>query len=103
LNKGLVLIRKPNKLPAETMREEYELEYGKDAVEVHKDAIMPGQKILLLDDLIATGGTCQAAGNLIEKLGGKVVECGFIVELPELKGRDKIRWPIFKIVDFEGE
>lgn len=103
LKKGVVLIRKPGKLPAETVREEYLLEYGKDAVEIHKDAILPGQRILLVDDLLATGGTANAAANLIEKLGGVIVECAFIVELPELGGRKKIRWPVFKIVDFEGE
>jgi len=104
LGKGLVLVRKPGKLPGEKVREEYELEYGKDAVEIHKDAISPGQKVLLCDDLLATGGTSLATCNLIEKLGGSVVECAFIVELPELKGREKLsRWPVFKLVDFEGE
>jgi len=103
IGKGVVLIRKPGKLPAETISEEYELEYGTDKIEIHKDAVKPGQKILLMDDLIATGGTCAAAGNLIEKLGGEVIETAFIVELPELGGRKKLRWPIYKIVDFEGE
>jgi len=104
LGKGVVLIRKPGKLPAETVREEYSLEYGSDAVEIHKDAISPGQKVLLVDDLLATGGTCNAAANLIEKLGGKIVECAFVVELPELGGRKKLsKYPVFKIVDFEGE
>ena len=103
LGKGVVLIRKPGKLPAETVREEYALEYGTDAIEIHKDAIVPGQKILLCDDLLATGGTAGAAANLIEKLGGKIVECAFIVELPELGGRKKLGRPMFKIVDFEGE
>jgi 5'-methylthioadenosine phosphorylase len=103
LNKGLVLVRKPGKLPAEAVKEEYELEYGKDAVEIHRDAIKISDKVLLVDDLIATGGTAAAACNLIEKLGGEITECAFVVELPELKGREKIKWPIFKIVDFEGE
>ncbi len=103
LNKGLVLVRKPGKLPAEKVREEYSLEYGTDAVEMHRDAIKPGQRVLIVDDLIATGGTCAAAGNLIEKLGGIVAECAFVVELPELGGRKKLRWPVFKIVNFEGE
>ncbi len=104
LHKGLVLVRKPGKLPAEKVREEYDLEYGKDAIEIHKDAISQGQKILLVDDLIATGGTAAAACNLIEKLGGKIVECAFIVELPELHGKQKLaRWPVFKLVEFEGE
>ena len=103
LGKGMVLVRKPGKLPAETIQEDYELEYGKNSVEIHKDAISLGQKVLLVDDLVASGGTCVAAGNLIEKLGGEVVECAFVVELPELGGRAKIKWPIFKIIDFEGE
>jgi len=103
LNKGIVLIRKPGKLPAETVRQDYALEYGTDAVEIHKDAISEGDKILLIDDLLATGGTACAAANLIEKLGGKIVECAFVVDLPELGGAKKLRWPIFKIVEFEGE
>jgi adenine phosphoribosyltransferase len=103
LGKGLVLVRKPGKLPAETIKAEYELEYGRDSVEIHKDAISPGQKVLLIDDLIATGGTASAACRLIEQLGGKILECAFIVELPELKGREKLIWPVFKVVDFEGE
>lgn len=103
LNKGVILIRKKGKLPSETVSEKYDLEYGQAELEIHKDAISKGQKVLLLDDLIATGGTIKAAGNLIEKLGGEIVECGFIVELPELKGRDKIKWPIYTITEFEGE
>jgi 5'-methylthioadenosine phosphorylase len=103
LNKGFILIRKKGKLPAETISEKYDLEYGTAELEIHKDAINKGQKILLLDDLIATGGTIKAAGNLIEKLGGKIVECGFIVELVELKGRSKINWPIYTITEFEGK
>ncbi|MFA5303531.1 MAG: S-methyl-5'-thioadenosine phosphorylase [Candidatus Nanoarchaeia archaeon] len=103
LNKGLVLIRKKGKLPSETISESYDLEYGKAELEIHKDSIIPWQKVLLVDDLIATGGTIKAAGNLIEKLGGTVVECLFIVELPELKGKEKIKWPIYKVIEFEGE
>ncbi|MDD5499314.1 MAG: adenine phosphoribosyltransferase [Candidatus Nanoarchaeia archaeon] len=103
LNKGVILIRKKGKLPAETIAESYNLEYGKAEIEIHKDAISKGDKVLLLDDLIATGGTIKAAGNLIEKLGGEIIECGFIVELPELKGRSKIKWPIYTITEFEGE
>ncbi len=104
LGVGFVPLRKPGKLPAATERHEYELEYGKDAIEIHKDAIQPGQKVLLIDDLLATGGTASAACTLIEKLGGRIVECAFIVELPELKGREKLaRYPVFKIVEFEGE
>ena len=103
LNKGFVLIRKPGKLPAEKIREEYSLEYGKDAVEIHKDAIKPSQKVLLIDDLLATGGTCLAAANLIERLGGEVIECAFIINLPELRGHEKLKWPLYSIVDFEGD
>ena len=104
LGVGFVPIRKPGKLPAETVKEEYELEYGKDAVEIHKDAVKKGDKVLVVDDLIATGGTIGATIKLIEKLGGKVVECCFVVELPELKGREKIQgYSIFNLVDFEGE
>lgn len=103
LDRPFVLVRKPGKLPPDTIREEYNLEYGKDAVEIHRDAISPGDNVLLVDDLIATGGTVAAAGNLIERLGGNVVECAFIVELPDLKGRLKVRWPVFSLVSFEGE
>jgi len=103
LGKGVVLIRKPGKLPSETVRQEYQLEYGTDAIEIHKDSVRPGQKILVVDDLLATGGTMNAAATLIEKLGGKIVETAFIVELPELKGKEKLKWPMFKLVSFEGE
>jgi len=104
LDAGFVPIRKKGKLPFETMQEEYDLEYGTDSVEIHKDAIQRGQKVLLIDDLIATGGTASAACNLIERLGGDIVECGFVIGLPELGGKFKLkRWPVFTIVDFEGE
>jgi 5'-methylthioadenosine phosphorylase len=105
LGTGFVPVRKKGKLPAETISEEYELEYGKDIVEIHRDSISPGQRVLLVDDLIATGGTALASCKLIEKLGGQVVECSFIVELPELKGSQKIRdyrYPVFSLVKFEG-
>lgn len=101
---SFVPIRKPGKLPAETVKEEYELEYGTDAVEIHKDAISEGQKILLIDDLLATGGTSRAAANLIEKLGGQIEEIAFIIELPDLRGREKLnKWPVFSMVKFEGD
>ena len=101
---GFVPIRKPGKLPAETLSEEYSLEYGTDKVEIHKDAISYGQRVLLVDDLIATGGTAMASANLIEKLGGKIHEIAFVIELPALRGREKLnKWPIFSIVSFEGE
>ena len=104
LNAGLVLIRKPGKLPAETISESYELEYGEDRVEIHKDAINKGQKILLIDDLLATGGTALASCRLIEKLEGIVTECCFTIELPDLKGREKLsRYNVFSLIKFEGE
>ena len=106
LGTGLVLIRKPGKLPAETISEEYNLEYGVDSIEIHKDAIFPKQKILLVDDLIATGGTALASCRLIEKLGGEIVECCFPIELPELKGREKLEQnnqKVFSLIKFEGE
>lgn len=104
LGVGFVPLRKPGKLPAETVKEEYELEYGKDAVEIHKDAISEGQRVLLIDDLIATGGTAAASVNLIEKIGGNVVECAFIVDLPDLKGKEKLKGKkVFTLVEFEGK
>ncbi|MEN9626574.1 MAG: hypothetical protein RL557_902 [archaeon] len=104
LNKGIIPIRKKGKLPYQTVSQEYDLEYGKDHIEVHSDAIKPGDRILLIDDLIATGGTAQASAQLIEKLGGKIEEIAFIIELPELKGREKLKeWPVFSVVQFEGE
>ncbi len=103
LGKGVVLIRKPGKLPRETLKEEYSLEYGTDAVEIHKDAISPGQKVLLVDDLLATGGTAGATQNLIRKLGGEIISTGFIIELPDLGGRRKLSGEVFSIVEFKGE
>lgn len=104
LGKGFVPIRKPGKLPAETVSQEYSLEYGTDKVEIHKDAISPGQNILIVDDLLATGGTCSAAAALIEKLGGKIVECAFVIDLPDLKGKEKLNnYPVFTMVEFEGD
>jgi adenine phosphoribosyltransferase len=104
LGKGFVPIRKPGKLPAESYRVEYELEYGKDTIEMHKDAIAKGSHVLMIDDLLATGGTMKAACEMIEKAGGKVVECAFIVDLPDLKGREKLKdYKVFSLVEFEGE
>ncbi len=106
LGVGFVPIRKPGKLPGETAFEEYELEYGKDKIEIHKDAISKGSKVLLADDLIATGGTALAACNLIKKLGGEIVECSFIVDLPDLGGKKKLLnagHKVFNLVEFEGE
>jgi adenine phosphoribosyltransferase len=99
---GFIPVRKPGKLPAECESEEYTLEYGKDKIEIHKDAINQGDRILIVDDLIATAGTADAARKLVKKLGGKIVECAFIVELTDLKGRDKLKGEnIYSIVEFE--
>ena len=87
---GFVPVRKPGKLPAETISYEYELEYGTDTLELHKDAIQPGQKVAIIDDLLATGGTLLATARLIEKLGGEVVSINFLIELKPLKGREKL-------------
>ena len=105
LHKGFIPIRKEGKLPAKTENQHYELEYGRAAVEIHVDAISKGAKILLVDDLIATGGTCLAAANLIERLGGKIVECAFIIGLPDLGGIKKLKekYNVVTLVDFEGE
>ncbi len=90
LNAGFVPVRKPKKLPAETAKWTYDLEYGKDTLEIHKDAIQPGQSVIIVDDLLATGGTAKATTQLVESLGGKVASLSFIVELDFLKGRDKL-------------
>jgi adenine phosphoribosyltransferase len=104
LGTGFVPIRKPGKLPAERFSEEYSLEYGTDTVEIHRDAISNGMKILLVDDLLATGGTMEAAVKLIKKLKGDIVECVFVVELPDLNGRSRLKSiPIYSVVQFEGE
>lgn len=106
LGKGFVPVRKKGKLPAATEREEYALEYGTDVVEIHKDAIEKGQQVVIIDDLIATGGTAMAAGNLVKKLGGEIVEFAFIVDLPDLGGRKKLEAAGHKVyaqTAFEGE
>ena len=106
LGKGFVPVRKKGKLPAATEREEYQLEYGTDTIEIHKDAIEKGQKVLIIDDLIATGGTALAAAKLVKKLHGEVVELGFIVDLPDLGGRVKLEhagYSVYAQVSFEGE
>ncbi len=87
---GFTPARKPNKLPRETISYEYALEYGTNTLEMHKDAIKPGQKVLVVDDLLATGGTIAAANKLVEQLGGEVVGCAFLIELEDLKGREKL-------------
>jgi adenine phosphoribosyltransferase len=104
LNCGFVPVRKPGKLPAECESEEYTLEYGKDKIEIHKDAVNNGDKVLIVDDLIATAGTAKAARNLVKKLGAEIVECAFIIELIDLKGRSKLDGEnIYSVVEFEGE
>jgi len=90
LGVGFVPVRKPKKLPAETERISYELEYGMDTLEMHKDAVQPGMRVAIADDLLATGGTALAAVRLVEKLGGKVVAASFVIELEFLKGRDRL-------------
>ena len=91
LDAGFVPLRKAGKLPYDTLLEPYMLEYGMDALEIHEDAIEPGDKVVLHDDVLATGGTAQAACKLIEKLGGEIVQCNFLIELSFLKGSDKLR------------
>jgi adenine phosphoribosyltransferase len=104
LGVGCTLVRKKGKLPPETIQEEYSLEYGTNVVEISRHGIRPGERVIIIDDLIATGGTIAAAARLVEALGGKVVECAFVIELPDLKGREKIaNYPVFSLVSFEGE
>jgi adenine phosphoribosyltransferase len=91
LNAGFVPVRKPGKLPAEKVRESYDLEYGTDTLEIHRDAIRPGDNVLIVDDLIATGGTARATARLVEQLGGKVSGFGFIIELTFLPGREQLQ------------
>ena len=105
LGKGFVPVRKAGKLPAETVSHEYELEYGVDKIEMHTDAIIKGMKILLVDDLLATGGTALAAAALIEKVGGIVMEMAFIVNLPDVGGAKKLTengYKFFALTEFEG-
>ena len=106
LSVGFVPIRKPGKLPWETVGEDYELEYGTDRVEVHRDAIQAGERVLLIDDLIATGGTAEAAIRVIERIGGVVEGCAFVIELPDLGGRSRIESDgrrVLSICSFAGE
>jgi len=106
LGVGFVPVRKPGKLPWETVGEDYELEYGNDRVEVHRDAIQAGERILLVDDLIATGGTAAAAIRVIERVGGTVDACAFVIELPDLGGRSRVEAAgrrILSLCSFEGE
>lgn len=106
LNIGFVPIRKKGKLPAETIGHDYDLEYGSDRIEIHTDAIEKGELVLLVDDLIATGGTADAACTLIEKMGGKVIECCFIIDLPDIGGRARLEkhgHKVFALCEFEGD
>ncbi|MGM0212724.1 adenine phosphoribosyltransferase [Enterococcus sp. AZ109] len=101
LGVGFAPVRKPNKLPRATIDVEYEKEYGTDILSIHKDAIQPGQRVLVTDDLLATGGTVKATIDLVEKLGGIVVGCAFLIELDELHGRDKIEsYDILTLMDY---
>jgi adenine phosphoribosyltransferase len=101
---GFVPVRKPGKLPGACESEEYALEYGTDKIEIHKDAINKGDRVLIVDDLLATGGTMNATRNLVKRLHGEIVECACVVELPDLKGREKIKGEhVFSIVKFEGD
>jgi adenine phosphoribosyltransferase len=101
LGAGFILVRKAGKLPAETLREEYELEYGTDSVEMHRDAIQPGQRVLIVDDLIATGGSAAATARLVERLGGEVVSIAFLVELAFLNGVEKLKgYDVFTVIEY---
>lgn len=103
LGAGFVPIRKPSKLPAEKVSVSYSLEYGQNTLEMHKDAITPGTKVLIVDDLLATGGSARAACELVEKLGGQVVGVAFLIELVDLHGRDKLKgYDVYSMVPFEG-
>ena len=104
LDIGFIPVRKKGKLPWKTIQETYSLEYGEDTLEIHEDAVEQGEKVIIVDDLIATGGTIGATVKLLKKLGADIIECAFVVELPELKGRDQIQGcKVFAITEFEGE
>ena len=104
LDIGFVPIRKKGKLPYKSISESYSLEYGEETIEIHEDAISSGDRIVIIDDLMATGGTIAASASLVGKLGGDILECAFVIELPDLKGRDKMgNQDCFAIVEFEGE
>lgn len=104
LNAGFVPVRKPDKLPAETIEEKYQLEYGTDSLEIHIDSITQGENVLIVDDLLATGGTIQAAITLVERLGGNVVGVAFLIELSFLKGRERIKkYDVYSVIDYQSE
>ena len=101
---GFVPIRKKGKLPYKTIRQSYTLEYGEATIEIHEDAIAKNDRVVIVDDLMATGGTIAASAALVEKLGGDLLECAFVIELPDLKGREKMEnRNCFAIIEFEGE
>jgi len=105
LHTGFVPIRKAGKLPAENFGQDYELEYGADRLEMHRDALLPGERVLLVDDLIATGGTAEAAVKLIGTAGGSIVGCAFVIDLPDLGGRKKLEtlgFPVMALCQFAG-
>jgi adenine phosphoribosyltransferase len=104
LGVGFVPARKPGKLPAQTVSAEYELEYGTDSIEIHRDAIARGQRVLIVDDLLATGGTAAAAAELVSGLGGEIVAIAFLVDLAFLKGRDKLAgYEVFSLIEYDSE
>jgi len=104
LNAGFVPVRKPKKLPSITIREEYQLEYGTDSLEIHIDAISKGEKVLIVDDLLATGGTVQATCKLVEKLGGEIIGLAFLIELSFLNGREKLKgYVVSSIISYDSE
>lgn len=104
LNAGVVPLRKPNKLPGETVRVDYELEYGTDSLEVHRDAIESGERVLIIDDLLATGGSASAACQLVEEIGGDIVSLAFLVELSFLNGRSRLGdYEVFSLLQYDGE
>ncbi len=104
LHKPLVLIRKKGKLPCETIQQKYDLEYGSAVIEMHKDSILPGQKVAIIDDLIATGGTVEAAAKMIEELGGQVVKIVFLMELAGLNGRERLaKYDVASVIRYEGK
>jgi len=101
LSAGFVPIRKPGKLPSKKLSLTYDLEYGTDTLEVHADAIKPGQRVLMVDDLLATGGTMRACCDLVEKLGGQIIGIVFLIELLGLNGRAHFRWPVYSVLSYE--
>jgi len=104
LGVGVVPVRKPGKLPAETLRVEYDLEYGTDALEIHRDAIVPGQRVLIVDDLLATGGTISATCEMVKKLGGQIVSVAFLIELDFLRGREKLAdYELLSLIHYQNE